>query len=66
MKKFYQNIFNKLKKVRTSKAKGDELENRVVRLYKKRGEWFVKKDLTLRDNFGNISQIASFFLISKF
>ena len=51
-------LWKKGKSSITAKAKGDALENRVVRLFKKRGEWCVKKDVTLRDNFGNISQIV--------
>ena len=56
--KMISKLWKKGKSSITAKAKGDALENRVVRLFKKRGEWCVKKDVTLRDNFGNISQIV--------
>ncbi|PRP80943.1 hypothetical protein PROFUN_11272 [Planoprotostelium fungivorum] len=40
-----------------TKAKGDALEKRVVRLYKNLGKRNVKRDVTLIDRFGNRSQI---------
>eukprot|EP01119_Soliformovum_irregulare_P000866 TRINITY_DN10634_c0_g1_i1.p1 TRINITY_DN10634_c0_g1~~TRINITY_DN10634_c0_g1_i1.p1 ORF type:complete len:211 (-),score=46.26 TRINITY_DN10634_c0_g1_i1:135-680(-) len=39
------------------KKAGDELENRVVALYKGLGKWNVKKDIRLHDRLGNLSQI---------
>jgi len=41
----------------TSKEKGDALEIRVQNLCKRMGKWNVKRDLTLKDKNGNISQI---------
>ena len=41
---------------RTDKQlRGDELENRVVRLFKRLGKWNVKKDVTLIDKYGPTS-----------
>jgi len=41
----------------TAKEKGDRLEYRVVKLYKRLGKWNVQHDVTLKDKYGNISQI---------
>jgi len=40
-----------------SKSKGDSLEKDVEKMYKRLGKWCVKRDVILKDRFGNISQI---------
>jgi hypothetical protein len=40
-----------------SKEKGDQFEKRVQRLLQRAGKWRVRRDVVLRDKFGNISQI---------
>src|SRR5690348_17268905 len=44
-------------KDRTTKYRGDQLEKRVERLYKRLGKFNVKRNLVITDKFGNISQI---------
>ncbi len=45
-----------------NQIRGDELENRVLRLFKGLGKWNVKKNLTLVDKYGT----CILFLISSF
>jgi hypothetical protein len=40
-----------------NKVKGDQLEYRIVKLYKNLGKWNVRHDVTIVDKFGNKSQI---------
>eukprot|EP01102_Stenamoeba_stenopodia_P020269 TRINITY_DN7836_c0_g1_i1.p1 TRINITY_DN7836_c0_g1~~TRINITY_DN7836_c0_g1_i1.p1 ORF type:complete len:189 (+),score=36.01 TRINITY_DN7836_c0_g1_i1:33-599(+) len=42
---------------RTTKEAGDALEMRVESLYRRLGKWNVKRNITLRDPYGNLSQI---------
>lgn len=42
---------------RANKAKGDALEERVVRLFKRLGKWNVKRSVFLFDASGNKSEI---------
>lgn len=41
----------------TSKDRGDQLEQRVVRLFRTMGKWNIKHNIVLKDKHGNRSQI---------
>jgi hypothetical protein len=40
-----------------SKKAGEELEDRVAKMYSRLQKWGVKKNIIMKDRFGNISEI---------